>query len=80
MTSRPGRKPKPGPRAPAFARTAMELGEYVALVGADRVAEVLGLSVSDLEPMLAGRVGPTRLGMQRLRTLVRRSGGELGEP
>jgi hypothetical protein len=80
VTSRPGRRAKPAAPAPAFARAAIELSEYVALVGADRVAEVLGLRVSDLESLLAGRVGPTRLGMQRLRTLVRRSGGELGEP
>ena len=70
-TSRPGRRPKPSVPAPAFIRTAMELSEYVALVGATRVAEVLGVAVADLEPMLAGRVKPTDAGLRALRMLRR---------
>jgi len=56
---------------PAFIRTAMELSECVALVGATRVAEVLGVALADLEPMLAGRVSPTYAGMRALRMLRR---------
>ena len=70
-TGRPGRRPKPGERAPVFTRTAIELSEYVALVGANRVAEVLGVAVADLEPMLAGRVTLSKVALQRLRVFRR---------
>jgi hypothetical protein len=49
----------------------MELSECVALVGATRVAEVLGVAVADLEPMLAGRVRPTDARLRALRMLRR---------
>jgi hypothetical protein len=71
--SRPDRRSTPRERAPAFTRTAVELSEHVALMGAERVAEVLRLRVGDLEPLLAGRAKPSAVGLQRLRMLVRRS-------
>jgi hypothetical protein len=73
-TNRPGRQPKPGERAPAFARTAVELSKHIAVLGADQVAEALRLGMADLEPLLAGRVEPTEAGLQRLRRLVRKLG------
>jgi hypothetical protein len=71
---RPGRRPKLGERAPAFARTAVELRKHIAVLGADQVAEALRLGMADLEPLLAGRVEPTEAGLQRLRRLVRKLG------
>jgi hypothetical protein len=71
---RPGRRPKLGERVPAFARTAVELSEHIAVLGAGQVAEVLRLGVADLEPLLAGRVEPTEAGLHRLRRLVRKLG------
>jgi hypothetical protein len=47
------------------------LSEYVALVGAERVAEVLRITPADLEPMLAGKVQPGREGLLRLRMFRR---------
>ena len=55
--------------APAFSRTAAELQGHVARLGAGRVADVLRMAVADLEPMLAGRVAPTKAALQRLRKL-----------
>jgi hypothetical protein len=49
----------------------MELSECVALVGATRVAEVLGVALADLEPMLVGRVSSTYAGMRALQMLRR---------
>jgi hypothetical protein len=69
-TRHPGRLPKLGERVPAFARTAIALNEHVARFGAERVAEVLSLRVPDLEPLLAGRVKPSKTAMQRLRALA----------
>jgi hypothetical protein len=66
-----GRRPKLGPRAPAFAYFAVELNRHVAHFGAERVAEVLRVAVADLAPMLEGRVRPFSVGMQRLRALAR---------
>jgi hypothetical protein len=67
---RPGRRPKLGERAPAFARMAIELREHVASFGTERVAEVLRVAVADLAPMLEGRVRPPlSVGMRRLRKL-----------
>ena len=71
MTNRPGRPYVLRAPLPAFTRTAGELSEYVALVGASRVAEVLRVEVADLEPMLTGRVKPTDAGMRALRMLHR---------
>jgi hypothetical protein len=71
---RPGRRPKPGKRVPAFAYSAVELNEHVARFGAERVAEVLRVAVADLAPMLEGRVRPFSVGMQRLRALARELG------
>jgi hypothetical protein len=68
-TSRPGRRPKLGERAPAFPRIAIELNEHVARFGAERVAEVLRVAVTDLAPMLEGRVAPPTHKLQRLRKL-----------
>jgi hypothetical protein len=55
-------RPKLGERAPAFARTAVELSEHIAVLGADQVAEALRLRVADLEPLLAGRASRLRSG------------------
>ena len=68
---RPGRRPKPGKRVPAFAYSAVELNEHVARFGAERVAEVLRVAVADLAPMLKDRVRPLSVGMRRLRALAR---------
>jgi hypothetical protein len=68
---RPGLRPKPGPRAPAFTYFAVELNEHIARFGAERVAEVLRVAVTDLAPMLEGRVRPLSVGMRRLRELAR---------
>jgi hypothetical protein len=66
---RPGRRPKLGERVPAFARTAIELSEHVARFGAEQVAEVLRVAVTDLAPMLEGRVAPPTHSLLRLRKL-----------
>jgi hypothetical protein len=50
---------------------AIELSEHVASFGAERVAEVLRVAVTDLAPMLEGRVRPLNVGMRRLRALAR---------
>ena len=52
---------------PAFTRRAAELREHVARLGGERVAALLGLTLDDLKPLLAGRVSPSRLGLWRLR-------------
>jgi hypothetical protein len=70
-TGRPGRRPKVGERAPAFAYFAVELNEHVARFGAERVSEVLRVLVTDLAPMLEGRVAPQAHKLRRLRALVR---------
>ena len=59
---------------PAFIRTAIEVSEHVAHLGADRVAVMLGVAVVDLEPMLGGRVRPSKEGLRRLRRLERKLG------
>ncbi len=74
-TRHPGRLPKLGKRAPAFAQAAIELNEHVARFGAERVAEVLRVAVSDLAPMLEGRVAPPTHKLRRLRALVREQEG-----
>ena len=72
-----GTGPRPGRRAPArtvapgFSRTAAELREHVGRPGADRVAELLGVRLDDLGPLLEGRVGVGRAALDR----VRRAGG-----
>jgi hypothetical protein len=68
-TNRPGRRPKPGERVPAFARKAVELSNHVVSLGVEQVAEVLNVRVDDLAPMLEGRVAPPRHRLQRLRKL-----------
>jgi hypothetical protein len=68
---RPGRRPKVGERAPAFAYFAVELSEHVARFGAERVAEVLRVAATDLRPMLEGRVAPPAHKLRRLRALAR---------
>ncbi len=67
---RPGRRPKPGKRVPAFAYSAVELNEHVARFGAERVAEVLRVAVADLRPMLEGRVAPPTHKLRKLRALA----------
>jgi hypothetical protein len=70
MTGVPPHRPvKVRTSVPAFSRTAIELQGYVVRLGAERVAEVLRMPVADLEPMLAGRVKMSRVGLQRLRKL-----------
>jgi hypothetical protein len=59
---------------PGFIRTATEVSEHVAHLGADRVAVMLGVAVVDLEPMLGGRVRPSEEGLRRLRRLERKLG------
>jgi hypothetical protein len=54
-------------RPPAFARTAAELQQHVERLGADKVADILGLRLEDLAPLLAGRVEPTPALLRRLR-------------
>ena len=67
---RPGRRPKLGERAPAFAYFAVELSEHVARFGVERVAEVLRVAVADLKPMLEGRVAPPTHKLRKLRALA----------
>jgi hypothetical protein len=69
-TRHPGRLPKLGERAPAFARKAVELNGHIAQLGAERVAEVLRVEVADLEPLLAGKVTLSRAALRILRRLV----------
>jgi hypothetical protein len=59
----------PSARQPqrAFARTAEELRGHVARLGAPRVAAVLSVSLDDLPPLLAGRVGVSGDRLRRLR-------------
>jgi hypothetical protein len=70
-TRHPGRPLKLGGRAPAFAYFADKLNEYVTRLGAERVAEVLRVAVTDLAPMLEGRVAPPRHKLRQLRELAR---------
>ena len=53
--------------APAFAFTAAQLRLQVERLGAQRVADVLRVTVAALEPLLAGRVEMTRAALRRLR-------------
>ena len=70
MTGVPPHRPvKVRAPVPVFSRTAIELQGHVARLGAERVAEVLRVAVADLEPMLAGRIEMSRVGLQRLRKL-----------
>jgi hypothetical protein len=46
------------------------LNGHVAKLGADRVAAVLRVTVADLEPMLAGRIGLSKTALRTLRRLV----------
>jgi hypothetical protein len=69
-TRHPGRLPKLGDRAPAFARTAVALNGHIAKLGADRVAAVLRVTVADLEPMLAGKVTLSKTALRTLRRLA----------
>jgi hypothetical protein len=55
------------PRRPAFARIAAELAGHVALLGVDKVCEVLGVRAADLAALLEGRAAPPAEGMRRLR-------------
>jgi hypothetical protein len=71
MTNRPGRPLKLGGRAPAFAYFADKLNEHVTRFGVERVAEVLRVAVTDLAPMLEGRVAPPRHKLRQLRVLAR---------
>jgi hypothetical protein len=69
-TRHPGRPLKLGGRAPAFAYFADKLNEYVTRFGTERVAEVLRVAVTDLAPMLEGRVAPPRHKLRQLRELA----------
>jgi hypothetical protein len=71
---RPGRRSKPGAPVPAFNGTAKELSEYIALMGVERVAAALRVRVTDLEPLLAGRVRPLSVGLRQLRAMARELG------
>ena len=53
--------------APAFAKVATELAAHIEALGADRVAETLGVALDDLARMLEGRVAPPGAGLRRLR-------------
>src|SRR3954447_2055026 len=50
-----------------FAATAGELRQQVERLGAERVAELLAITVADLGPLLAGRVGVARGALAKLR-------------
>ena len=65
--STPNRGRCQNPRASAFRELLLVLARRVAALGADRMAEALGVGLDDLEPLLAGRVQPPRAGMDRLR-------------
>jgi hypothetical protein len=54
----------------AFAQVAAELIAHVEHLGADRMAELLGVPPDDLGPLLEGRVAPPASGMRRLREAV----------
>jgi hypothetical protein len=62
-----GRPVRVSAPAPAHARQAAEFHDHVQRLGADRVAAVLRVAVTDLEPMLAGRVKPSNNWLHRLR-------------
>ena len=64
---RPGRRSPALPSAPGFSRLAEELREHVGRLGADRVAELLGVGLDDLGPLLEGRVGVGRAALERVR-------------
>jgi hypothetical protein len=66
---RPRRRPKLGPRAPAFTYFAVELSGHVASLGTEKVAEMLNVRVDDLAPMLEGRVAPPTHSLPQLRKL-----------
>jgi hypothetical protein len=78
MTDRPkgraGRMVKVSEHAPAFMQTGIELRGHVVHLGAEKVAAVLAVQVADLAPLCAGRVKPSKSGMQRLRALTRELG------
>jgi hypothetical protein len=60
---------KPPPASlgePESMDTRIELSRHIARLGADRVAEVLGVPMADLEPMLIGSVKPDKARMRRL--------------
>ena len=64
------RTPPERPRKPgkgAFQRVAAELREHVGRLGADRVAELLCVTVRQLGPMLDGRVDVARSALERVR-------------
>jgi hypothetical protein len=75
MTTRPkgrtGRMVKVSEPAPAFMQMGIELSGHVVHLGAEKVAAVLAVQVADLAPLCAGRVKPSRSGLQRLRALAR---------
>jgi hypothetical protein len=67
-SARPTNRSAPnGSSVPAFAKLAAELAGHVAALGADAVAEALGVGLDDLGPLLKGRVAPPASGMRRLR-------------
>ena len=64
------RTPAKRPRKPgkgAFWRVAAELREHVSRLGADRVAELLGVGLDDLGPLLDGRVEVAKGALERVR-------------
>jgi hypothetical protein len=61
----PERPRKPGKGA--FRRVAEELREHVGRLGADRVAELLGVELDDLGPLLDGRLDVAKGALERVR-------------
>jgi hypothetical protein len=59
-----------GSSAPAFRKAAVELARHVAALGADAVAEALGVALDGLGAMLEGRVAPPAGRMRRLREVT----------
>jgi hypothetical protein len=45
------------------------LAEHIGRLGADRVAEVLRVRLTDLEMLLTGRAAVSKVGMKRLREM-----------
>ena len=70
-STRPTSRSSPNASAvPAFRKVAVELARHIAALGADAVAEALGVALDDLAPMLEGRVAPPAGRMRRLREVT----------
>lgn len=60
-------KGRPRPGKPAFKRLASELRDHVARLGPHRVAELLGIQVSDLVTLMEGRADVSKDALKRVR-------------